>query len=54
MPPSARRILLACPDSGLEFVPLEQFFVEEVIQKDDVDRSVEFCTPEFVNLVFPE
>src|SRR5262249_13580575 len=28
-------ILLACPDSGLELVPLELFFVEVVIQKDD-------------------
>src|SRR5262249_36112968 len=42
------------PDRGLELGPLELFFVEVVIQQDDVDRSVEFCTPELVHLVFPE
>lgn len=47
-------LLLPCPDSGLELVPLELFFVEVAIQQDDVDCGVEFCTPEFVHLVFPE
>src|SRR5437879_5260003 len=47
-------LLLAFPDRGLELVALELFLLEVVIQKDDVDRGVEVCTPECVHLVFPE
>ena len=47
-------ILPAGCDSGRESIPLEPLFFEVSIQKDDVDRGVEFGTPESVHLVSPE